>query len=343
MKRLTYISRFTQPLSKDDLDEIARVSETNNAREGLTGALLSTGSIFYQILEGLDADVDNCFERIAHDTRHTGIFVLEMEPDILRRQFPDWKMKTIQLDLLKDPLVEPMKKLLSTFESNHHILERYTSRFVQDSVAHGIDPTRLRPVRREAIVLFSDIVGSTILGEQLEPEKLMALLRSYYDIVIEAIEGEGGEVLKLLGDGIMARFEANKAVEAKRACEKALKGLSQLRQRARGADKLLGAGFGLSKGPVVEGNVGSGGKLDYTLIGDAVNLASRLQAVTRTSGQGLVFSREIQDALSPDAKGKALGSFKPRGKDAVVEVFGSTQPDTALGITEEEIRKELLK
>ncbi len=341
MKRLTYISRFSQPLSQPDLEEISRVSEVNNAREGLTGALLSTGSIFYQILEGLDADVDNCFERIAQDPRHTGIFVLEMEPDILRRQFPDWKMKTIQLDLLKDPLVEPMKKLLSTFESNHHILERYTSRFVQDSVAHGIDPTRLRPIRREAIVLFSDIVGSTILGERLEPDKLMAVLRSYYDIVIEAIESEGGEVLKLLGDGIMARFEPTKALEAKRACEKALKGLAQLRLRSRGADKLLAAGFGLAQGPVVEGNVGSGGKLDFTLIGDAVNLASRLQALTRSSGQGLVFSRELQEALPPEAKGKPLGSFKPRGKEKNIEVFGSTLPEASLGITEEEIRKEL--
>jgi class 3 adenylate cyclase len=341
MKRITYISRFSRPLTAQDIEDIGAVSVQNNTDEGLTGALMTVGDVFYQILEGLDGDVDRCFERISLDERHTGVFVLQVEPDIARRDYPEWGMKTIRLDQQQDVLMRPMRALLASFESNHRVLERYTSNFVQKQVQRGIDPSRLPAQRTTAIVLFSDIVGSTVFSELLAPEKVVSLLRTYYDVTIDVIERAGGEVLKLTGDGLMARFGIDQADAAKNAAEQALIGLARLRKRSSGPERFLAAGFGLTYGPVIEGNIGSGGRLDYTIMGDTVNLAARLESWTRNTGRALLFSVEFQAALSAQAKGVAVGKITVRGKAEPVMVYTSAIPEVALEIAEKVIREGL--
>ncbi|HNA79297.1 MAG TPA: BLUF domain-containing protein, partial [Turneriella sp.] len=97
MKRLTYISSFSRPMSNKEIDEIGERSVKNNTRDGLTGVLFCFNNIFYQILEGPEDALNRCYARILKDSRHTDIFCLEVE-NITTRQYGDWAMKTVRLD-----------------------------------------------------------------------------------------------------------------------------------------------------------------------------------------------------------------------------------------------------
>ncbi|HEY9704558.1 MAG TPA: BLUF domain-containing protein, partial [Allocoleopsis sp.] len=126
MKRLTYISKLSRNLTSDQIEDIGKVSQVNNARYHITGVLLYSGGIFFQILEGDTEAIDMVYARILTDDRHTEILCLKNEENITERLFPDWSMKTINLDDDIDLLMKPIKTLLNSVTESHRILEKYT-------------------------------------------------------------------------------------------------------------------------------------------------------------------------------------------------------------------------
>ena len=124
MKRLTYISKFSRLLSRAEVENIGKISRRNNQKANITGILLCSGGIFFQILEGEEEVVEPLYEKILKDDRHTDIFCLKNEPDILERQFPEWSMKTFILDEDTDFLIKPIKSLLRTLSTSQLILAK---------------------------------------------------------------------------------------------------------------------------------------------------------------------------------------------------------------------------
>ncbi len=177
-----------------------------------------------------------------------------------------------------------------------------------------------------ATVLFSDIRGFTAMTERLGAEAIIALLNRYFEAMSAAITGAGGLVNKFGGDSLLAVFGTplnpaeDHAARGIQAAQEMLTALADFNadQRQRGEPELR-IGIGIATGAVVVGNVGSAERLEYTVIGDTVNLAARLQALTKDMGLTVLFDAPTAQAIGHSAT--AVSEIEVRGKEAPVAVF----------------------
>jgi adenylate cyclase len=204
-------------------------------------------------------------------------------------------------------------------------LARYFSPHFAAMLAERDEP--LGAVRRQNVaVLFADIVGFTRMAEGMAPETVVTLLRQFHDRMTAQIFACGGSVEKYIGDEIFAVFgvpeptgaDATNALTCGRMMLDALGEWN--REREVAGEARLAIGIGLNYGPAVLGDVGSGQSLSFTVIGDTVNTASRLQGLTRTLETPLVAAeavvRAIAEAPGADADA-ALARLKDQGEHAV--------------------------
>ncbi|NUN64992.1 family 3 adenylate cyclase [Pseudanabaena biceps] len=338
MKRLSYISKFSRSLTKREIENIGKVSQTNNSRSGITGVLLCCGGIFFQILEGEDECIDSLYSKILQDERHSQILCLKSELNVTQRQFPDWSMEVIVLDENHDILLQPIKILLQTLGESHAILASYTQSEVLQAIESGFNPLDLKPRYREKIIFFADIVSFTGLTEKLQVTEVVDLLNQFFTICTKAIVSHGGEVTKFIGDCVMAYFDGDRADDALQASLEILTELEILRNQADSYSPLrvLYIGIGLAKGNVLEGNIGSHIKKEYTVIGDAVNLAARMETMTRQLNRFLVFSDSVRLGLSDRWRPVRLGDFQAKGREEIVEVYSI---DDVLTLQKSDFRK----
>jgi len=175
--------------------------------------------------------------------------------------------------------------------------------------------------------MFSDIRGYTPRSEKMTPRECIAFLNRYFEGAVAAIHDHGGTVVSFAGDGIMAIFGAPQDLES--PCESAVAAAKAIvanmhalndKLRAEGVEPIA-IGIGLQAGPVVVGHVGSRSRHDYTAIGDAVNVASRLEGVTKEAGYRVVCSAEVAQKLRDRSSLVALGRVAIKGH-APVEAFG---------------------
>jgi adenylate cyclase len=124
LKRISYVSKFSRPLTRDDIDQIAAHAAERNRPRGITGMLMSSGDVFYQVLEGPSDTVDELFRKIAADTRHHDVLVLSAQDDVEDRQFPNWAMKKVNLDKAALSRLEPIKALLETIVVQRESMQR---------------------------------------------------------------------------------------------------------------------------------------------------------------------------------------------------------------------------
>ena len=116
IKRIKYVSRFEKPHSEADIEAIGVQSRANNERLGLTGFLMASGGLFYQVLEGPAEAIDEVYAKIQADGRHTDLLMLSSE-DGVQRLYPDWSMEIINLDVAANVRLFPLKALInSVFE-----------------------------------------------------------------------------------------------------------------------------------------------------------------------------------------------------------------------------------
>jgi adenylate cyclase len=159
--------------------------------------------------------------------------------------------------------------------------------------------------RIRSAILFADMRSYTRISSELEPERAVELLNTFFDCLVPPIEAEGGEVLKYLGDGLLAIFRDpgdDTGQSAQAALSAAIAGLLKLEEaNGNGAfSTRVEAGIALHHGEAAYGNVGSGARLDFTVIGPDVNLASRIAQMNKVLGEPLLMSRAFADHLRGD-------------------------------------------
>jgi adenylate cyclase len=206
-------------------------------------------------------------------------------------------------------------------------LARYLSPDVADTLASRPDASFGAPANRQVAVLFADIVGFTSYTEGLPPDRVVALLRSFHARACRVVFRHRGTLDKFLGDGFMATFGTLAAHEGSArealACAFALQEEMDrwgAKRRERGAPPLTVV-IGVHYGPAVVGNVGAEQRLEFTVVGDTVNVASRLERLTREHACRIALTG---DALQAAGGSDALGvRFEPRGP---VTLRGRTQP-----------------
>jgi adenylate cyclase len=185
---------------------------------------------------------------------------------------------------------------------------------------------------REVSILFADVRGFTSLCEGQSPQGILALLNEYFSAVTAVIEAEGGVVDKYIGDAVMALFGAPlscsdapaRAVRAALGMQRAVASLNR-NFAARGL-KPIDIGVGVHSDRVVVGNMGSSTRLNYTAIGDGVNLASRLEGLTKYYGVALVVSAQTA-ALAPGLQWLELDRVRVKGKQEAVHILEALPPD----------------
>jgi class 3 adenylate cyclase len=176
--------------------------------------------------------------------------------------------------------------------------------------------------RREVTVMFVDIRDFTPFAEANSAEDTVARLNALFDIVVPAVVDAGGHVNKFLGDGALAVFGApnDLADHADAAVSAAVLIHRLVAERFGGA---LRIGIGINTGEVIAGTIGGGGKLEFTLIGDTVNVAARVEQLTKTTGDAILLTQQSVDALVPRPPGLTDRGFHAlKGKSAAVQVFG---------------------
>ncbi len=195
---------------------------------------------------------------------------------------------------------------------------------------------------RVVTILFCDLRDFTTLSEKLPPTEVLALLNRYLDRMSTIIEQHGGVIDKYIGDAIMALFGApvavadapERAIAAARDMARALDTLN--REFATEGKPALGFGIGINTARVVAGNMGSKTRLNYTVIGDGVNLASRLEGLTKDPAYGtpIIVSDATLAAMKTRPPARELGEVKVKGKAEAVKIFalsakGESQPPYA--------------
>ena len=179
-----------------------------------------------------------------------------------------------------------------------------------------------------AVLWYCDLRNFTELSERLPIDALIELLDEYFEHMASPVEARGGEVLKFIGDSLLAIFPiSEEAMDPTTACrgaiaaaEEALTGLAGLNQRRKAAGQPgLRCGIALHMGDVMYGNVGAPNRLDFTVIGPAVNLVTRIEAMTRDLDPPIVISREV--AAKSNRACRSLGQHRFKGIDGEREVL----------------------
>jgi adenylate cyclase len=201
-------------------------------------------------------------------------------------------------------------------------MARYMDPALADELVRG-DEDILGGRSVEASVLFSDVRTFTSLAEELGPQATVTLLNDYFTIMVECIQEQGGMLDKFIGDAIMAAFGLPVAHgdDADRAVQSSISMISSLfewnKERMQDGRRPIDMGIGINTGTVVAGNIGSPKRMDFTMIGDGVNLASRLESACKQYSARILISEYTLAQLN--------GVYRTREVDYVV-VKGKTQP-----------------
>ena len=269
----------------------------------------------------------------------TNAWILEKIEKVYESQVPDVTMDAdlesngnrISANITFLPLISTEKKKLGNMImiediSGEKRMKSTLSRYMDPSLTDKLledDENVLGGKSAVATILFSDIRSFTTLTEELGPQATVSLLNEYFTLMVDCIQGEGGMLDKFIGDAIMAAFgmplakgdDEDRAVRAAIAMIKSLRNWNK--ERLDGGKKTIDMGIGLNTDSIVSGNIGSPKRMDYTMIGDGVNLAARLESACKQ------YSARI--LISENTLKKLRGTYSVREIDWVV-VKGKTEP-----------------
>jgi class 3 adenylate cyclase len=248
------------------------------------------------------ASVARCIELGAEDYLHKPV-----NPVLLKAR--------VAASLEKKRLRDQQKELISRFA---------TSEVAQDLEQSGF---ALGGRNVEASVMFCDIRGFTSLAEAQPPDETIELLNTYYTLMFDAINGAGGVVNQIIGDGVMAIFGAPLPLADYRRCavRAALEMVEMIElfshERVAGGKAPLRIGVGIASGDLVAGYTGTQTRATYTCVGDIVNLASRLEAHTKAVSRTILIDGSTREALDGESNVESIGAVLFNGKTVAVDVY----------------------
>lgn len=213
------------------------------------------------------------------------------------------------LERLRHPLAAAMEPTAMR-RSAASLLRTYLGSGPADRVAAGAI-RRGDVVAVDAAILFVDMRGFTALSERLTAAAVLAVLDRYFETLAQAIVNRGGDVLKFLGDGVLAIFPVEQAGGAAAACDAAVGAVRAIRQGLAAGPDAVASAAALHLGPVLYGNIGSPDRLDFTVLGPAVNLTSRLEGLAKQLDRPTVCSGLFRQAWGGAAE--PLGAHPIRG------------------------------
>ncbi len=284
------------------------LAKNKQAAFAVAVAALCLGLLFTMILA---RRVSVPLTRLASEMEEVGDFHLSVRPP----------MKTIFKE------VAAMDESLLLMKGSLRSFSYYVPRDLVRAMLESGQEATLQGQTREMTVYFSDIVGMTSIAERMTPDQLVQLLSRYFDEMTQVIEAQRGTVDKFIGDAIMAFWGAPvpTADHAARACETALRSQRKLAELRTAPDvpglASIRARIGIATGDVVVGNVGSHDRFNYTVMGDTVNLASRLEGLNKVYGTEILISDPTGEALREWIVARPVGLAQVKGKRLGVEVW----------------------
>ena len=215
------------------------------------------------------------------------------------------------------------------------LFARYVSKDVFDQLMADPSRAQLGGQRREMTVLFTDIRGFTTFSEQGQPEEIVQQLNEYFSRMVQVLFEHRGTLDKFVGDAVMALFGApvDDPDHAEHAVQAGLAMLRELDDLNRGwaseGRPTLAIGVGINTGEMVAGNIGSETIMSYTVIGDAVNLGSRLESLNKQYGTSIIISESTRARLKGRYHIRPLGEAVVKGKTKPVAIFEVARPESS--------------
>ena len=217
-------------------------------------------------------------------------------------------------------------------------LARYVSEDILNEIIYAGRPSELYSQRKKVTALFADVRGFTHFSEQLSPEETVSMLNDYFEKMIDSVFKNFGHLNKFMGDGLMAlfgalrddEFQEEHAVQAALDMRTALKELQEKwatsESRARDALASLRIGIGINTGLAIVGNIGSKQRMEFTAIGDSINLAARLEQATRDRGLDILVSEFTYVATRSRFPFEPAGEISLKGKTESARTFTIRKP-----------------
>lgn len=231
----------------------------------------------------------------------------------------------------KDELVDladSFNKMASGLDQRER-MTRYLSKSAVNAVVSGEDAL-MGGKKVAGTILFSDIRSFTTISESNSPETVVGLLNDYFAVMNEVVEKNGGDIDKFIGDAIMAQFladnddaNADSAYSAVKCAVEMMRALQEFNEKREAAGLFpIKIGVGINSGDVIAGNIGSPGRMDRTVIGDTVNVASRLEGMSKLGRHTcIIISRATLDLVNDRVTVEKLLETSVKGKNSEVEMF----------------------
>jgi adenylate cyclase len=204
------------------------------------------------------------------------------------------------------------------------LLETYVGSHASDLILAGATRRGSGTTVRAAIMIC-DLRDFTKISDNWPRDDVIELLNGYFDAMSEPVVRHGGEILKFIGDGMLAIFPLSQpqaCANLLRAVAEARLAMAALNEQNSGTGRApLNYGIGVHVGDVMYGNIGSRSRLDFTVIGPAVNMASRLEALTKQLGKNVLLSRQFTDIVEGDFDLERVGEYPVRGFNDPIELF----------------------
>lgn len=209
--------------------------------------------------------------------------------------------------------------------NKRELMHETFGKFVPNEIVDQViaDAGMLEPDLREATVFFSDIVGFTTLTERMDPRSIIVLLNEYFSLVTKPIESRGGVIHQFQGDAVLVTFNlpVRDPRHAVNAVEAALEIQDSLGRYRFGNDLTLSTRIGINTGTVVAGTVGGSGRLGYTVHGDAVNLAARIEQANKDLGTRILISEATAREIGEAFECRAVETISMRGRSQPVSLY----------------------
>ena len=307
-----------------------KITLFNRAAESILGvpAARSIGSHYRQALLPLEKTplpelVDNVKRRrrryigyeIEADLPERGVTNLSMNLSTLR----DAQDATLGVAIVVDDLTEKKR-----FERERAMIKRYLPAQLLDSLPDDLSELKLRGERQQITTLFADIRGFSSYSERSDPEKVVGIINRYFAFALSAVDRREGIIDKYMGDAVMAHFNTPLRPVADHAWHAVLaawdfKQVIEEYLYVVPPEERLPIGIGINTGEPVVGNVGAEDRMEYTAIGDAVNLARRLQESAR--GGQILLSSSTYELVKDRVEARALDPIQVRGRQATEQVY----------------------